>query len=73
MLLSVDCCDIILVIFFKKLHVILHNLLDYLAELEINEIGKRWFHFWDELHDDNYFHDNKVIMQLKCIKLTNNT
>ena len=41
-LLSVDSCDISRIIFFKKLHVILHNLPGYLAELDIkiNEKGK---------------------------------
>ena len=34
-LLSVDSCDISCIIFFKKLNVILHNLPDYLAELDI--------------------------------------
>ena len=77
-LLSVDSCDISLAIFFKKLHVILHNLHYYLAELDnkINGKGKRWFDFWDELHElheIHYFDNNRVIMQLKCINLTNNT
>ena len=31
-----------------------------------------WFNFWDELHDDSYFDDNKGVIRLKYIKLTNN-
>ena len=73
-LLSVDSCDISCITFFKKSHVILHNLPDYLVELDvkIDEKMKCWFDFWDELHDDTHFDDNKRLMQLKCIKLTNN-
>ena len=73
-LLSVDSCDISCIVFFKKLHVILHRLPGYLAEFndEIDEKKHRWFNFWDELHDDSYFDDNRSIMRLKTIKLTNN-
>ena len=28
--------------------------------------------FWDKLHDDTYFNDDKGIIQIKCVKLTNN-
>ena len=68
---SVDSCDISRI---RKLHVILHNLSCYLAKLDIkiNENKQLWFNFWDELHDDTYFNDNKGIIQIKCIKLTNN-
>ena len=61
-LLSVDSCDISCIVFFKKLHVILHRLPGYLAEFndEIDEKKHRWFN------------DNRSIMRLKTIKLTNN-
>ena len=41
-------------------------------DVKIDEKKKCWFDFWDELHDDIHFDDNKGLMQLKCIKLTNN-
>ena len=73
-LLSLDTSDISRIIFFKKLHVILHNLPYYLEELDIkiDEKGQRWFTFWDELHYDSYIHDNNGVIRLKCIKLTSN-
>ena len=73
-LLSLDTSDISRTLFFKKLHVILHNLPYYSEELDIkiDEKGQRWFTFWDELHDDSYIHDNNGVIRLKCIKLTSN-
>ena len=58
----------------KNMHVILYNLPCYLAgiDIEINEKKQLWFNFWDELHDDAYFYDDKGIIQIKCVKLTNN-
>ena len=40
-------------------------------DIEINEKKQLWFNFWDELHDDAYFNDDKGIIQIKCVKLTN--
>ena len=73
-LLSVNSYDISRIIFFKKLHVILYNLPCYLEGLDIksNEKKQLWFNFWDELHDDVYFNDYKGIIQIKCVKLTDN-
>ena len=73
-LLFVISSDISRIIFFKKLHVILYNLSSYLAgiDIEINEKKQLWFNFWDELHDDAYFNDDNGIIQIKCVKLTNN-
>ena len=73
-LLSVISCDISRIIFFKKLHVILYNLPYYLSglDIKINEKKQLWINFWDELHDDSYFNDDKGIIQIKCVKLTNN-
>ena len=73
-LLSVDTCDISRIIFFKKLHVILHNLPGYFAELDtkIDEEGQHWFNVWDELHDDSYFDDYDGVIRINYIKLTNN-
>ena len=46
-LLSVDSHDISRIIFFKKLHVIIHNLPGYFTELDIkiDEQVQRWFNF----------------------------
>ena len=73
-LLSLDTSDISRIIFFKELHVILHNLPYHLAELDIkiDEKGQRWFTFWDELHYDSCIHDNNGVIRLKYIKLTSN-
>ena len=73
-LLSVISSNISHIIFFKKLHVILYNLPCYLAgiDIEINENKQLWFNFWNELHDDAYFNDDNGIIEIKCIKLTNN-
>ena len=73
-LLSVNSCDISRVIFFKKLHVILYNLPCDLTGLNIKIIEKKqlWFNIWNELHDDAYFNDDKGIIQIKCVKLTDN-
>ena len=63
------------IIFFKKLHLILHRLPGYLVEFneEIDDKKHRWFNLWDEFHDNSYFDDNdRGIMSLKTIKLTNN-
>ena len=72
-LLSVISCDINRIVFFKKLHVILYNRPYYLSglEIKINEKKQLWINFWDELHDDSYLNDDKGIIQIKCVKLTN--
>ena len=73
-LLFVISSDISRIIYFKQLHVILCNLSCYLVgiDIEINEKKQLWFNFWDELHDDAYFNDDNGIIQIKCVKLTNN-
>ena len=47
-LLFVTSSDISRIIYFKKLHVILYNLLCYLAgiDIEINEKKPLWFNFF---------------------------
>ena len=72
--LSVNSCDISRIIFFKKLHLKLYNLPCYLVglDIKINEKKQLWFNVWDELHDDAYFNDDKGIIQIKCVKLTDN-
>ena len=55
-LLSHDTFDIRHIIFFKKLHVILYKIPDYLSQL-YNKIGDKdffLFKFWDELQDSTY-------------------
>ena len=74
-LLFLKSYDTSRIIFFKKLHVILHRLPGYLVEFneEIDDKKHRWFNLWDEFHDNSYFDDNdRGIMSLKTIKLTNN-
>ena len=73
-LLSVISCYISRIIFFKKLHLKLYNLPCYLVglDIKINEKKQLWFNVWDELHDDAYFNDDKGIIQIKCVKLTDN-
>ena len=53
-LLSHDTYDIRHTIFFKKLHVILHKIPNYLSQLD-DKIGDKdffWFDFCDELQDN---------------------
>ena len=73
-MISHDADDISHVIFFKKLHVIFYKIPSYLAKLD-NKIGDKnifLFNFWDELYDNKYFDDNKALIQIKYVKLTNN-
>ena len=59
----------------KKLHVIFYNIRCYLSglDLKINNKKKQiWFNFWDELQADSYFNVDNGIVQIKCVKLTNN-
>ena len=60
---------------FKKLHVIPHKIPNYLSQLD-NKIGDKdffLFNFWDELQDNTYFDDIKKDIQIKYVKLTDNT
>ena len=70
-----DTYDIQHIIFFKKLHVILHKIPNYLSQVD-NKIGDKdffLFNFWDELQDNTYFDDIKKDIQVKYVKLTDNT
>ena len=42
-----------------------------ICKIEIQKKQLR-FTFWDELHADSYFNDDNGIIQIKCVKLTNN-
>ena len=73
-LLSHDTHDIKHIIFFKNLHVMLYNIVDYLSQL-VNKIGDKDFFllkFWDKLQENTYFDHIKNVIQIKYIKLTNN-
>ena len=72
--LSLTSSDISRIIIFKKLQVIFYNIPYYLSGLDfkIDEKKQLWFTFWDKLHDDTYFNGDKGIIQIKCVKLTNN-
>ena len=74
-LLSHDTYDVRHTIFFKKLHVILHKIPNYLSQLD-DKIGDKdffLFNFWDELQDNTYFDDIKKDIQIKYVKSTDNT
>ena len=61
-LFSLSSYDINRIIFFKTLHVIFNNIPHYLSKLniEINEKKRLCCNFWDELHDDRWYHNNKI-------------
>ena len=61
-LFSLSSYDINRIIFFKTLHVIFNNIPHYLSKLniEINEKKRLCCNFLDELHDDRWYHNNKI-------------
>ena len=73
-LLSHDTHDMKHIIFFKKLHVILHKIPKYLSQRDSKIRDRDFFLFncWDELQDDTYFDDIRKGIQIKYVKLTNN-
>ena len=60
--------------FFKKLYVILLNLLCYLKELnlKINKSPESFREFWSDFNDNRYFYDTRGFMRIKYVKLSNN-
>ena len=73
-LLSLTSSDISRIIFSKKLQVIFYNIPYHLSVLDfkIDEKNNYGLIFWDKLLGNTYFNDDKGIIQIKCVKLTNN-